>query len=425
MKLLAALSLFLLAAPAPEMRYFHFTRPIVVPAQASGQTCVLLNADVFAHASSQLADLRLYQGTTETPYVVHSDVPLMVANENATLVNLGKSAGETTFDAEMTDGSYSDLQLDVDGHDFLATVTVLGSQLKATASRTTLGSFTIFDFTRQGLGRSTVLHLTPSNFRFLHFAIAGPIEPRSIKGLSITRPPVSQPRYVTVAETANAAVKGRDQVFEFTVPAHAPVDRIDFVPRDSASSFSRDVEIGILPAARARADDSTEPPQPVVGSGSILRVRTQQGGHKIDEEHLIVSPPRASFDGATKWAVTIKNRDDAPVPMASVRLQMLERNLCFDAVAGSAFTLYYGDAALAAPVYDYSALFVLQKNPIVAQLGPQAVNVLYQPRPDERPFTEKHPALLWTALILVIALLGFVAMRSFHATQAHPPSKPE
>jgi hypothetical protein len=315
----------------------------------------------------------------------------------------------------MTSGTYRDLQLVVDGRDFLATVTVSGSQTKTAASRTALGSFTIFDLTRQRLGRSTILHLPESNFRFLHFQIAGPIEPESVKGLSVTRPPLSQPRFVTIAETPKSTPKGRGSIFEFTVPAHAPVDRIVFVPRDSASSFSRDVEISILPVTRPPADDSAEPPQPVIGSGNVLRVHTQQDGHKINEEHLNVGAPQVDFDGPAKWTVTIENRDDAPIQMASVRLEMLERNLCFDATAGSAYTLYFGDKALAAPVYDYATLFALQKNPVAAQLGTETANPAYQPRPDERPFTEKHPALLWAALILVIGLLGFVAYRSFKA----------
>lgn len=421
MRLLAALSLLLLAAPAPEMRYFHYERPVVTPAQAGGQTCVVLDSGIYAHASRQLADLRLYQGATETSYVVHQDVPVVSANENAALLNVGKSGGQTSFDAAMTDGSYSDLELYVEGHDFLATVTVSGSQTKTAAARTTLGSYTIFDLTRQRLGRSTILHLPESNFRFLHFQIAGPIAPESVKGLSVTRPPESQPRFVEVGETSNSSLKERDSVFEFTVPAHAAVDRIVFVPRDGTSSFSRDVEIGIVPATRARPDDSAEPPQPRVGSGNILRVHTLRDGHKIDEEHLSVSAPQVDLDDAAKWTITIKNRDDAPIAMASVRLEMLERNLCFNALAGGGYALYYGDAALAAPVYDYATLFVLEKNPVAARLGTEVANPAYQPRPDARPFTERHPALLWVALLAVIALLGIVALRSFKASVADHP----
>jgi hypothetical protein len=53
-------------------------------------------------------------------------------------------------------------------------------------------------------------------------------------------------------------------------------------------------------------------------------------------------------------------------------------------------------------------------------LGAETANPAYQPRPDLRPFTEKHPALLWMALILVMVLLGAVAIRSVKATQGKP-----
>ena len=57
------------------------------------------------------------------------------------------------------------------------------------AAKPSLGSYTIFDLTRQKLGRSTVLHLPESDFGILHFRIAGPIPPESVVGLSVERLP--------------------------------------------------------------------------------------------------------------------------------------------------------------------------------------------------------------------------------------------
>jgi hypothetical protein len=122
--------------------------------------------------------------------------------------------------------------------------------------------------------------------------------------------------------------------------------------------------------------------------------------------------PRTAFDAPAKWTVTIENGDDAPIQLASVRLKMLERNLCFEASAAAGYSLYYGDSALAAPRYDYAALFTLQANPAQANAGPEKLNPDYHARPDSRPFTERHPVLLWAALVFVILLLGAVALRS-------------
>jgi hypothetical protein len=114
----------------------------------------------------------------------------------------------------------------------------------------------------------------------------------------------------------------------------------------------------------------------------------------------------------TKWTVSIKNGDDAPIQLKSAQLQVLERSLCFDAEEQGSYLLYYGDAALGAPSYDYSKLFSPQANAAQIAASPEQVNPTYQPRPDSRPFTEKHPALLWVALAGVIALLGVIAVRS-------------
>ena len=419
----AALGLLLLATPSPELRYFHFERPIQAPTQSSGQTCMVVDPGVFAHASAELADLRLYQSTTETPYVVRTDVPVVATDQTIALLNLGRSGNETTFDAEMPSGHYSDLQLKITGRDFLATVSVSGSQSQTGSSRTRLGSFTIFDLTSQRLGRSTVLHLPESDFRFLHVQIAGPIGPRDVTGLSVTHVPASKPKFVAVVAAANSATKDRNSVIEFVVPAHTPVDRIVFVPGQSPTNFSRDVEISIAPVARPAPNDSTVPPQPFTTAGNILRVHSVQDSHRIDEEHLAVDAPQVYFDGPAKWTVTVENHDDVPIQNLSARLEMLERRLCFDAAAGVAYTLFYGDSALAAPQYDYASLFVMEHDPVVAQLGAEVANPSWQARPDERPFTERHPILLWISLVLVIALLGAVAFRSFKTTAENPSSK--
>ena len=96
---------------------------------------------------------------------------------------------------------------------------------------------------------------------------------------------------------------------------------------------------------------------------------------------------------------------------------MVERNLCFDAAAGAAYSLYYGDPALAAPQYDYARLFAQQPGAAAARLGGENANPGFRPRPDERPFTERHPALLWIALGAVVLVLGGVALKSVKLTK--------
>ncbi len=179
MKLAAALLLLALASPSAEIRYFRYERPLQNVPQ-SGQVCLVLDAGIFSHAAPQLVDLRLYNGSMETPFVIQTAATTAAIEQPIKPLNLGQSGGQTVFDAAMPDGSYSDLQLAIKGQDFIATVTVTGSQAQTGGKETRLGSYTIFDLTQQKLGRSTVLHLSESDFRFLHFRIAGPISPESV-----------------------------------------------------------------------------------------------------------------------------------------------------------------------------------------------------------------------------------------------------
>jgi len=411
MKAFPALLLVFIAA-SPQIRYFRYQRAVQIPMQQSGQACVSIDPEMFTHAAPQLADLRLYANGVETPYTIRTSNSTIGTEKIVPLLNTGVRNGQTVFDAEMPEGRYSDLDLTIGTHDFIATVTVTGGDALSGGPQTKLGDFTIFDLTRQRLGRSTLLHLPESNMRFLHFRVAGPLKPEEVTGLSVGRMPSTPARYRVVAETAQATQKDRNTVIEFSLPANVPVDRIVFEPNASPAVFSRDVTVSATANPQKPANDQAPPPHAITSTGNLLRVHTREEGKRLDEERLTIEAPREQFDTASQWTITVANGDDVPISLKSVRLEMLERTLCFDAAAGAGYTLYYGDPALSPPQYDYARLFSPQPNALQASIAPEQVNAGYQPRPDERPFTEKHPILLWVTLVAVIAVLGFVAYGS-------------
>ena len=75
MKLAAGLLLLLTAAPSAEIRYFRYQRTIAPAMQSSlpGQTCLPLDATVFAHAAPQLSDLRLYRDGRGGEQTLHTN----------------------------------------------------------------------------------------------------------------------------------------------------------------------------------------------------------------------------------------------------------------------------------------------------------------------------------------------------------------
>ena len=426
MKLGTSLLLLAVVAASPEIRYFRYQRAIENLRAHAGQACLVVDAGIFSRAAPGLADLRLYRDGTETPYAIRLAAPAVAAQGTIEPLNKGARGegvrgGQTVFDAEMPDGHYSDLELAVTAHDFIATVEVAGSQTQTGSAETKVGSYTIFDLSKQRLGRSTLLHLPESDFKYLHLRIAGPLMPETVNGLSVVRLPASQPRYIDVAETAQATQKNRTSIFTFDVPAHVPLDRVVFAVGAQPALFSRDVRIEVQPVQQTIATEGVRFPESVTASGNLLRVHSVQNGHRIDEERLAIDAPSAEFETPAKWTITIDNGDDTPLKVESVKLQMLERDLCFDAPGSGSTTLYYGDPALTAPRYDYASLFTPQADAAKATAGQEQANAAFKARPDERAFTEKHPALLWAVLVLVIMLLGAIALGSMKKTATNAP----
>ena len=99
-------------------------------------------------------------------------------------------------------------------------------------------------------------------------------------------------------------------------------------------------------------------------------------------------------------------------------MQQHERRVYFDSPAGSQLVLYYADPKLESPVYDYDKLFQRDPGATVAQLGAETKNTVFTGRPDERPWSEKHPAVLWIAIVAAVLVLGALALRSMKTAAA-------
>ena len=390
------------------------------------QACAVLDAPIFAHAAPSLTDVRLFPvqdaaAAHEVPYAITLSEAVSEETETAHVLNLGSAGGKIVFDLEMPARSYTDVVLNIDPavHDFIASATVTGMDTLR-GKETALGSFTLFDLAWQRLSRDTTIPLQESTFKVLHVELS--ISPAA--GSAVTRffpsmilsasvPPSreAQTIYTTVAGTAALVTKGRESVAIFEVPARVPLERVSFALAPGfTGNFSREVRVNAMADAM---DDGGRAALTEEVTGNIQRVHTSEAGREIRSEQLGVDAILgANLQHAAKVEVTIENGDDQPLPIASVRLEMRQRKICFDAPAAGSLALFYGDSRLAAPVYDYARLFVASRTALVAELGPEGLNPNYRAPGDTTPFADRHPELLWIALIAVICALGTVALKT-------------
>jgi hypothetical protein len=115
--------------------------------------------------------------------------------------------------------------------------------------------------------------------------------------------------------------------------------------------------------------------------------------------------------GSGRLTITIDNGDNPPLAIAGAELLSIERRVYFDPHEKSLLRLYYGDAKLNSPVYDYARFFHADPSAARAELGPGAHNEAYRGRPDDRPWSERHNAVLWLAMLLAVAGLAALAIR--------------
>jgi hypothetical protein len=414
MKIAAALLAMMFLA-GPSIPYFKYQRP--VQAQPGGQRYIAVDEQTWKNARRDLGDLRLYSGQQEVPYA------LMVErgsreNDNKEVRVLQQSVvgGKTQFMIDMTDvAEYDHIDLRLATKNFVAHARVEGHDDLHGKDWALLGESILYDLSKENLGGNSVLRLPLSTYKYLRVTIDGPLKPADIVGASsefrqeqkaVWRDVGGAP---TVTELPASAARGdssrigrKGTKLTFAVPENVPVNRVTFDIDPAQPNFRRSVQV--------EGDKDA-----YIGSGEISRVHMVRQAQKIDTDDYDVS---FSAVGHKEIKVIIDNGDDPPLKIKSARLQQLEHRLYFDAPASGPLTLYYGDEKLDPPVYDYAKLFLLAKDAAPAQLGAEQANAAFTGRPDERPWTEKHPAVLWIAIVAAVLILGAIALRSMKTAVA-------
>jgi len=384
------------AVPEAAIPYFSNVRDVQV-SQPDRQNYLVVDEEIWAHARPDLADLRLYDGDVQVQFALSEQYGgVSTEQQEGKILNLGSIAGHTEFDIDVgAITEYDRVRLRLDAKDFVATASVAGSNALGQGPTTELGPSTLYDFTREALGSNSMLKMPPSSFRYLHVKLSPGIRPQQVKGASVSNLHEKQAGWTNVGSCAPPEQKPRSTVITCDLPDKVPLNRILFRVASTQVNFRRAVNI-----ADAKA--------PQVGSGDISRVRIDRAGMLVTSEDLAVSVFAKPTGSLT---ITVDNGDNPPLQLTSVQPLSVERRVYFDPQGKTTLKLYYGDEKLSAPVYDYARFFHLDESAAPASLGPGAHNDAYTARPDERPWSDRYPALLWAAMLLAVAALAAVAIR--------------
>jgi hypothetical protein len=390
------------SASIPYFKYFR-----EVQGTGAGQRYIVMDETVWQHARPDLGDLRLYAADNhEIPYALTEQRGDSSTEQKEVKVLQQSTVGEKTqFFLDMEGlAEYDRIELKLKARNFVSKVRVEGQDDMHGAHWATLADSVIYDLTDDNLGANTTLRLPVTRYRYLRITLEGAVKPGDVEAATADIRQEEKAVWRNIPGEPRREERGKDTVFTFTVPENVPIERITFTIDPAQPNFRRQIET----EAESKGEKSGWPT-----SGELSRVHMVRHGQKIDFE-------RSTLDlGGVRpetLKVTIHNGDDPPLKITGVRLEQYERRLYFN--SPEAPHLYYGDEKLDGPIYDYAKLFQAEAAARPATLGPEQTNTAYTGRPDERPWSDKHPAILWVAIAAAVLVLGLLALRSMKNTAA-------
>jgi hypothetical protein len=385
-----------LAAGLP-VSYLKYRRPIQ-SGNSGGQHYIAVDKTIWGHAGPDLGDLRIFTADKEIPYKLISETGgSQTELKQFRVLQPASLASKTQFLLDMSGvGEYDRINLKLAARNFVAHARVEGQDDPHGNRWAVLGTTTLYDLTHEKLGRNSTLQIPLSTFKYLRVTVDPVVKPTDVENgmAGVTRSQKAIWRDLDIPY--HQLQQGKDTVLSFAVSDHIPVEQLALDIDPEQGNFLRQIEI---------RDDRG----PWCGAREISRVHMLRNGEKVDVEDT-------SIDLCTNRQVNLQavihNGDDSPLKITGAHLRQYERRIYFDSAPPAQTWLYYGDEKLASPEYDYAKLFQLELNAGQAALSGEELNSAYTGRPDERPWSERHPAVLWLAILAAVAVLGSVAVRS-------------
>ena len=395
-------------------KHWRYSRAIelATPDAATGTTtAVVAPPDLYAHAQTGLADLRVIDDRgTEIPYVIFqrlgsskSSVLPMTLRENSF------SAGAFTqlvLDAGAHAPFHNTVRIETGATDFIEWVQVEASD-DGHVWRMVQERAPIFRFRKNAHEGTQLVHYSENNAQYLRVRILDGDNKFLVSGAEIlhetTEPAERVP--LELAMIADAKQPAGRSVWNAELGAAMPLVTEVRFEVNAPPEFIRSVEI----SSSAVGKDWGSIP-----NAEIYRYR--RGDAQQQELTVMIS---------TAWAqsrflrVEIVNGNDAALDAAAPKLYITPQHVVFQQQPGRSYRLLYGQERTERAQYDLGRRVnaAQMAAAVDGKLGLEEVNTDWV---DPRPWTETHDIFLWLVLVVAVMLIGYAAVRSLRKSAAPP-----
>jgi uncharacterized protein DUF3999 len=398
-----------LAAELPDKwRSWRYSRAVQTSqTDADGPAEVLLLWEMYAHCQPGCEDVRIVNSSGEgVPYVAEERrVPRNVEEHAAHVVETSFVAGRYTQiigDVGEAHASYDRVKVETSRPDFIVWAEVALSD-DAKTWRVVEARAPIARFRSRAVDGTQTIPFQGLSSRYIRVRIADPSAQFPVSGISVLHEESShatQTREVAAAFSEEKSSDPTESIWKTTLASlNQPISEVEIAA--DTREFYRAVRI-------SGSSDGQE--WSYWGSGVVYRYT--QGSQT--RELLRVGFPEAT--GNKLMRVEVINGNDEPLANLHLALKAVPRTLAFRQVAGQQYRLIYGNEKASRPQYDLGHYFDSGSNkPVyrILSLGPEEETANYR---DPRPFTERHPEVLWSALGAAILLIGLTAIKALRST---------
>lgn len=402
---LALVTLFALVALASaqtkdDWRHWKFNARIQL-GDRSGDRLVAVTVPpaVMESARTDLADLRVVDDEErEVPYALRARTGGAVAEwKDARL--LDPSRADRAFVQVIADTGeqarvHNAARLAFDGgDDFLSWIEIAVSD-DARAWRVLRERAPVYQLHKEGMGEQLTLTYPETPSRYLRMRILDGATTERVRRVE-TAYEVTTATELGPAPLVFSATSARPQQSAWIASGAARVPIATFTVATSQPLFDRPVAVEI-------SSDGVEWRH--LAASQIYRTVE----HGQSRESLEVRIPETT---SAYWRVTVFNRNDAPLPDFTVRANTIPRRIVFRPQAGRQYSLLYGNEEAKPADYEFARLTdaatLDQAAAVTVANGETNANYT-----DPAPWTERHPVIVWSALVIVVIVLGGLALRT-------------
>jgi hypothetical protein len=410
----AALCWWASSADQPgKWRSWHYSRT-VEGRLAPGTNSLVeipLPWEIYEHCQPGCVDLRIVDSRDEeVPYVLESSsAEHHSESHRARIVENSLVAGNyTQIIGDLGEGyaAYDRVKVETDRPDFIVWAEVALSD-DARAWRIVEGRAPIARFRSREVDGTQTIPFAGLSSRYVRVRIADPSGKFPVGGLS-----------VLLEKTEDV---GRTAV-SITFKVEPSVDQTVSVWRANLATANQPIsalkiETDTPEFYRAVRLSASEDGQEWSYRASGVIYRYQQGNRT--RESLRIEFPEYTVGRLIRAEVI--NANDQPLTHVALTLSAVPRTLVLKANADRQYRLIYGNQKALRPEYDLAHFLDSgHGKPAYLRLSLGAEEVARNYR-DPRPFTERHPEVLWSALGVAIILIGLTALKTMRAAGTTQP----